>query len=224
MPRTPGNRPRKSRLLVVEDHAVVREGFVALINRTDDLCVCAEAETAAGALKQIDLTHPDLVVLDLLLKEGDGLELIKSVRAQHPNLPMLVISMQDEELYAERALRAGASGYIMKHAATDEFMDAIRAVLAGNVYLSRKMNVRLLNKIARGAAPALPVNEALSRLSDRELQVFQQIGAGLQTREIAAKLGISSKTVEAHRENIKHKLDLKDGLALVQAATRWVQG
>ncbi len=224
MPRTPDKRPRKARLLVVEDHAVVREGFVALINRTDDLEVCAEAETAAGALKQMEATHPDLVVLDLLLKEGDGLELIKAARAQYPDLPMLVISMQDEELYAERALRAGASGYIMKHAATDEFMDAIRAVLAGNVYLSRKMNVRLLNKIARGVPPALPIHEALSRLSDRELQVFQQIGAGLQTREIAAKLGISSKTVEAHRENIKHKLDLKDGLALVQAATRWVQG
>lgn len=215
-----GTKP-KSRVLVVEDHAVVRDGFVALINREKDLEVCGTADSCSDAMKSIASTKPDLIVLDLLLREGDGIDLLKSLKAMYPSLASLVISMQDEELYAERALKAGAKGYIMKHSATDEFLDAIRAVLAGEIYVSRKMNIRLLHKLAGGKTS----NEdpTPQTLTDRELQVYQMIGAGMNTRDMAVQLGISPKTIETHRENIKHKLNLRDGIALIQSATHWVQ-
>lgn len=213
---------KKSRILVVEDHAVVREGFVALINRENDLEVCAEADKVSDALRAIETKKPHLIVVDLVLREGDGLDLIKMVKAQNPGIFTLVVSMQDEELYAERALRAGAHGYIMKHSATEEFLDAIRAVLAGDIYISRKMNVRMLHRFAGGKTP--PEGAQVNILTDRELQIYQMIGAGMNTRDIAPHLGISPKTVETHRENIKHKMGLKDGLALIQSATQWIQG
>lgn len=219
-PTVPKTKP--SRVLVVEDHAVVREGFVALINREKDLEVCGEADGAAAALTLADSTKPDIVVLDLILKSGDGMDLLRSLKERRPQLPALVISMQDEEIYAERALRAGAKGYLMKHSATDEFLDAIRAVLAGDIYVSRRMNVRMLHRLASG--DTAPGDNLLHTLSDRELQIYQMIGAGMSNRDIAPRLGISSKTVETHRENIKHKLGLKDGIALVQSATDWLRG
>ncbi len=213
------NIAEKSQIMVVDDHAVVREGLVALINRVPDLQVCAEAESKSSAMKALEVCKPDLVIVDLILKDGDGLDLIKQVRALHPDIPFLVISMQDEEIYAERCLKAGASGYIMKHSATDEFMNAIHAVLDGDVFISKKMNARLLLRLTDQKQPV--ERNGLEALTDRELQVYQMIGAGMNTREIAPKLGISPKTVATHRENIKIKLGLKDGRALMQAAMQW---
>ncbi|HMO52512.1 MAG TPA: response regulator transcription factor [Kiritimatiellia bacterium] len=212
----------KHRILVVEDHAVVRDGLIALINRAPDLEVCASADSASSALQAIDRHQPELVIADLMLKEGNGLELIKQARASHPNVLFLIISMQEEELYAERCIKAGASGYITKHAATDEFMDAIQIILGGEIYLSKKMNARLLRRLADRKIEH--ARDDLGVLTDRELQVFQMIGAGMNTREIAPALGISPKTVATHRENIKLKLGFKDGRALLQAAMKSMQG
>lgn len=211
----------KSRILIVDDHAVVREGFAALINRAPDLEVCAEADSPASALKAIESKKPDLVVIDLVLKDGDGLDLIKNSQALFPDLPLLVISMQDEEIYAERCLKAGAGGYIMKHSATEEFLDAIHAVLAGEIFISKKMNIRMLNRFADKKSARNCVG--LESLTDRELQIYQLIGAGMNTRDIAPHLGISPKTVATHRENLKLKLGLKDGRALLQSAMQWIE-
>lgn len=205
----------KIKILVVEDHAIVREGFVALINREKDLAVCGQAASAAEAFKLISSTRPNLVIADLMLNEGNGLDLVKMARQLYPDLPFLIISMQDEEIYAERCIKAGASGYIMKRSATDEFLDAIHTIMDGEIYLSKKMNAMLLRRMAgSGGAP----NTGLESLTDRELQIYQLIGAGLTTRDIAPRLGISPKTVATHRENIKIKLGLKDGRALLHAA------
>lgn len=210
----------KFRIMVVDDHAVVREGLVALINRVPDLMVCCEADSKTSAAKLLQTEKPDLVVVDLILSDGDGLDLIKNVHVQNPDLPFLVISMQDEEIYAERCLKAGASGYIMKHSATDEFMNAIHAVLDGEIFISKKMNIRLLSRFADKVTVD---RNGIESLTDRELQVYQMIGAGMNTREIAPKLGISPKTVATHRENLKLKLGLKDSRMLMQAAMQWQQ-
>lgn len=210
-----------ARILVVEDHGVVREGFVALINREPDLVVSAEAENPSTAMESLCRDVPDLMIVDLVLQGGDGIHFIKESRALYPDLAILVVSMQDEEIYAERALRAGAKGYIMKEHATDRFLDAIRSVLAGDIFLSRKMTVRLLSKVLDGGETG--GTSRVDVLTDRELQVFQMIGSGMATREIAATLGISGKTVESYRENIKNKLTLKDGAALTREATQWVE-
>lgn len=207
---------QKSRIMVVEDHAVVRDGFIALINRERDMEVCCEADSAAEALAMIEKGRPDLVVVDLFLREGNGLDLIKNAKAILPEIPFLVISMQDEEIYAERCIKAGASGYIMKQSATEEFLDAIRLILEGEIFVSRKMNARMLRKFADHTM-ADGASE-LTSLTDRELQIYQMIGAGMTARDIAPKLGISPKTVAAHRENIKIKLGLKDARALLQSA------
>ena len=211
----------KAKILIVEDHVVVREGLAALVAREADLEMCGQSASTADALDLIPRAGPDLVVVDLILKDGDGLELLKSIRARHPQVATLVVSMQDEEIYAERALRAGARGYIMKYSATAEFLDAIRAVLAGRVYVSRKMNSRILHEFADGKPAADP--HPLGPLTDRELEIFQLIGSGMPTRRIAARLGISPKTVESHRENLKQKLGLNSATALVQAAAAWVE-
>lgn len=213
------NNKESAMIMVVDDHAVVREGLVALINRAPGLHVCCEADSKSTAMKALEQCKPALVIVDLILKDGDGLDLIKQARAIHPEIPFLVISMQDEEIYAERCLKAGASGYIMKHAASEEFMDAIHAVLDGDVFISKKMNARMLHRLTDQKLPA--DRNGLEVLTDRELQVFQMIGAGMNTREIAPKLGISPKTVATHRENIKLKLGLKDGRALMQSAMQW---
>lgn len=215
MDRGKNNNIKTTRILVVEDHQVVREGFVALINREQQLTVCAEASGAGEALTKIKQHEPDLVIADLLLAEGDGIELLKSAKEAYPGLPFLIISMQDEEVYAERCLKNGAAGYIMKHSATDEFLEAIQTIMAGDIYLSKRMNARLLQRVARGASEG---RTGLDALTDRELQIYQLIGAGLNPREIAPRLGISPKTVATHRENIKAKLGMKDGRALLQAA------
>lgn len=212
----------KIRILVVEDHAMVRDGFVALINRESGLEVCAEAAGQSEALALIEASKPDLVIADMLLSEGSGLDLLKSARALHPALRFLMISMQDEEIYAERCIKAGASGYIMKHSATDEFVEAIHTIMKGDIYLSKKMNALLLRRFAH--ASDSEGRTGLESLTDRELQIYQMIGAGLNTRDIAPRLGISPKTVATHRENIKVKLGLKNGRALLQQAMNNVNG
>lgn len=222
MEKSRNTKAPKIRILVVEDHAMVRDGFVALINRESGLEVCAEAAGQSEALALIEASKPDLVIADMLLSEGSGLDLLKSARALHPALRFLMISMQDEEIYAERCIKAGASGYIMKHSATDEFVEAIHTIMKGDIYLSKKMNALLLRRFAH--ASDSEGRTGLESLTDRELQIYQMIGAGLNTRDIAPRLGISPKTVATHRENIKVKLGLKNGRALLQQAMNNVNG
>jgi DNA-binding NarL/FixJ family response regulator len=219
MPINP--KPARSKLFLVDDHPLVREHLRALIQQEADLQVCGEAEDAPTALSLIHQQRPDLVILDISLKRSHGLELLKDLKAQRPELPVLVLSMHDEALYAERMLRAGARGYITKAEATLNVMSAIRKVLGGQVYLSEALSARLMNKLVSGAAaaPALPVEV----LSDRELEVYQMIGRGLGTREIAEYLRVGIKTVESYKARIREKLQLADGNQLLQHAIQWVQ-
>jgi len=208
-------------ILIVDDHPIVRHGLMQLIDQESDLHVCAEAESAQTALDAIDKHKPDIALVDLSIKGSNGIELIKSIKAHH-NVPVLVVSIHDEALYAERALRAGAKGYIMKQEATEKMLTAIRRVLSGEIYLSDKMGERLLQKYINGRETenfASPV----SRLSDRELEVFRLIGQGRGTRQIAEELTLSIKTVESHRAHIKQKLKLKNAVELVHHAVQWVQ-
>jgi DNA-binding NarL/FixJ family response regulator len=209
-----------TRVVVVDDHVMVREGLVALINREKDLEVCGEAESVQQALTLIDTTLPQVVIVDLVLHEGNGIDLVKEAKTRHPGMHFLVISMQDEEIYAERCIRAGASGYVMKHSATDTFLDAIRAILTGEIYDSHHMNVRLLRKMT--GTNRDDGRQLLAQLTDREFQVFQMIGGGIPPRDIAARLGISRKTVATHRENLKIKLGVKDTPSLMQFAMQWL--
>jgi len=210
----------KKKVLIVDDHPLIRQGITQLIQQEEDLRVCGEAEDAPEALEAIARTVPDIIILDITLKTTNGLEFITTVRNQFPDLPILILSMHDEALYAERALRAGAQGYVMKQDSPEKLIEAIRKVLDGQVYLSEDMTARMLKKIAAG----MPDHEAspLDVLSARELEVFRLIGKGTATRDIAAQLQVSVKTVDAHRANIKKKLNLKSGAELVQQAIKWV--
>jgi DNA-binding NarL/FixJ family response regulator len=213
----------KARILVVDDHAIVRQGLMQLINRESDMCVCGDAETAADALKLIALLSPDVAIVDVSLKEDSGLELVKDIRIRHPKLAVLILSMHDETFYAERFLRAGARGYIMKEVATEKLLIALHRVLAGEVYLSERMSSRILHKLVDGSGVA-PIRATVDVLSDRELEVFSLIGLGLGTRDIAKRLHVSVKTVEAHRAHIKEKLNLQGATELLQQAIQWAQG
>lgn len=209
----------KFRVLLVDDHPVVREGLMLLINAEPDLTVCGEASTAAEAIRMVAQTSPDIAMIDISLEDRSGVELIKELRVQSPDLPMLALSMHDESLYAERVLRAGGRGYIMKQEATESMLTAIRRVLSGEIYLSPRMSTQLLNQFT--AAPAGKNVSPLTRLTDREMEVFAMIGRGLSTREIADKLFLSVKTVEAHREHIKEKLSLRSATELIRHAVRF---
>jgi len=206
------------RIMLVDDHPVMREGMLQLINHQPDLSICGQYEDAATAFAAIPMLSPDLVVIDLSLKGSSGLELVKNSRASYPKLRILVLSMYDESLYAERVLRAGAAGYIMKEEATENVLDAIRQVLGGGVYLSEKMNAKLMRQWIGGKPTERGFS--LERLSDRELEVFGLIGQGKGTRQIAKHLRLSVKTVESHRAHIKEKLNLKDANELVHTAIR----
>lgn len=211
----------KSRVLVVDDHPIVRQGVAQLINREDDLAVCCEAGDAEQALEELARRPCDIAIVDMSLPGISGIELIKTLRVRHPALPILVISMHDESLYAERALRAGARGYIMKQEATEKVLTAIRRILHGETYVSDRMHAKILQRIIdnRSETPASPV----SHLSDKEIEILRLIGMGLGTSDIARELNRSVKTVEAHRANIKEKLDLKTATELVRFAVQWVE-
>jgi DNA-binding NarL/FixJ family response regulator len=211
----------KRRLYLVEDHPVTRQGFAQLINFETDLQVCGQAGSAAQALAEIPAAKPHLVVVDISLAGTSGLQLIKDLVARDAAPPILVLSTHDEALYAERALRAGAKGYIMKHAPTDEVMKAIRTVLRGGVYLSERMQGRLVEMVARGG-PAVSVSD-VERLSDRELEVFTLIGLGRSTAQISASLHVSGSTVATHRTHIIEKLELENTRELMRRAVAWVQ-
>ena len=210
----------KKRILVVDDHPIVRQGLSQLINREPDLTVCGEAHDASSALEAIVASRPDLLIVDISLEGPDGLDLLKTIRLRDASLPVLILSMHDEFLYAERALRAGASGYIMKQAATDGLLVAIRKILGGDIYLSERMAARLLRQLASHAAPVS--RSPLEDLSDRELEVFRLIGQGHGTREIAEMLHVSVKTIEAYQAHIKEKLSLKNSRELMQRAVQWI--
>lgn len=211
--------PAKSRIFLVDDHPIVRQGLTQLINNEADLTVIGEGEDAYGSLRAIKTAKPDLALVDVSLKGSDGIELLKELRAQEPDLPVLILSMHDESLYAERALRAGARGYVMKQEAPPVLLGAIRRVLKGEIYVSEKMGATLLQRLVGGKASnkgELP----LDRLTDREMEVFRMIGSGKTVREIAELLFLSVKTVEAHREHIKEKLSLKTSAELLRYAIR----
>ncbi|HPC96629.1 MAG TPA: response regulator transcription factor [Sedimentisphaerales bacterium] len=209
----------KRRIIIVDDHPIVRQGLTQLINQEDDLYVCGQAEDAHQAMRAIRELNPDLVIVDISLRTTSGIELIKDIKVQFPNLPVLTLSMHDEAIYAERALRAGARGYIMKQEATEEVVNAIRRVLAGTVYVSQGMAAKMVSKIIAG--PSEKGTSPVDRLSDRELEVFRLIGEGYGTREMAEKLYLSVKTIETYRAHIKEKLDLQDANELLRAAIRW---
>jgi DNA-binding NarL/FixJ family response regulator len=219
--RKSSSRPRKHQIFLVDDHPVTREGLARLINHEPDLEVCGEAGTAARAVPEIESSQPDLVIIDVsLVKGASGLELIKDLAARHPKLPMLTFSTHDESVYAERALRAGARGYVMKQEPTDCIMHAIRKVLKGDIFLSKAINDRLLHKLVHPNSARAASD--IERLSDRELEVFRLLGKGHGTRLIAKELHLSISTVESHRAHIKDKLRIESAPSLVRHAVEWV--
>ena len=212
-------KPKKARILIVDDHPMTRGGLTHLINHQADTVVCGEAENAAQALDLLGVSWPDLMLIDITLPGKSGLELIKDVKAIRPDLAMLVISMHDESLYADRVLRAGARGYITKHEGGEKLIGAIRHVLSGKIYVSENMSAHIL-EIFSGGHPSTD-RSSIQNLSDREFEVFQALGEGLSSHEIAKKLHLSSKTVDAHRTNIKSKLKINTTAELISFAARW---
>jgi len=218
---TPDRAPQttKKNVLVVDDHPLLRQGLALLINQQQDMQVCGEAEEAHAAMQAITQRRPDIMILDISLNGPDGLELLKSIRATDPDLPVLILSMHDEAIYAERALRARANGYIMKQEATEKVLVAVRRILNGELYLSDRMSNKMLQHYI-GGAPSM-IQSRISSLSDRELEVFRLIGEGRATREIAEELHLSIKTVETYQAHIKEKLALRSGRELIQHAIQW---
>lgn len=212
----------KAKVLLIDDHPIMREGLARRINHEADMAVCAEAGTAVEALAAIARTKPDIAIVDISLGESHGLELIKDISARHPKLAMLVFSMHDESLYAERVLHAGARGYVMKQTPSQTLLCAIRQVLAGAVYLSAEMTRRLMDNVAR-MKPAMKAAPPAERLTDREYEIFDQMGRGYSTKEIAARLRLSPKTIASHRENIRRKLGFSNSAALLRQAMHCVR-
>jgi DNA-binding NarL/FixJ family response regulator len=211
----------RKKVLLVDDHPMTRAGMAQLINKQPDLAVCGEAGTPIEALAHIDKCRPNLLVTDLTMPGRSGMDFLKDVFALHSSLPVLVVSMHDELIYAERALRAGARGYIMKEAGGENLIGAIRQVLSGQVYVSPRMSAAILENVS-GHKPR-GSHSPIEKLSDREFQVFQLIGQGLTTKAIAKQLGLSPKTVDVHREHIKEKLVIGDAASLIRHAVRWVE-
>jgi len=214
----PGSRKR---ILLVDDHPMMRAGLAQLINKQADIEVGSEAGTPAEAMSALSASNSDLLLTDLTMPGRSGLEFIRDIHALHPDLPILVVSMHDELLHAERVLRAGARGYIMKEAGGAKLLAAIRQVLNGQVYVSEKMSATLLDKLS-GRKPR-GSSSPIEKLSDREFEIFQLIGQGRSTRDIAKQLHLSPKTVDVHRGHLKEKLELKDATSLVRHAVRWVE-
>jgi DNA-binding NarL/FixJ family response regulator len=209
------------RLLLIDDHPIMRYGLAQLVTDEPGLEICGQAGTAREGLEAVGRCRPDLTVIDLTLPDRNGLELLKDIQAMHPGTMCLVLSMHDEGMYAERVLRAGARGYLMKEVAAEQFITAVQRILSGGVYLSEAMASRMLEMAvgAKGRAVA----SGLEQLTDRELEVLSLIGGGKATKIIADQMGISTRTVEAHRAHIKEKLGLTDGAELVRYAVQWVE-
>lgn len=214
------NRKPKIKVLLVDDHPILRAGLGRLINQEADMMICGEAEDGATAFDLVGTLNPDIAVIDISLKGSNGIELVKNLKARYPELPTMVLSMHDESLYAERALRAGSLGYIMKEEAIEQVLVAIRKVLQGEIFLSEKMKSKMLQQMASGKGKV--ISSPIEQLTDRELEVFRLIGEGCSTRQIAGQLHLSVRTVEAYREYIKSKLNLKNATELVQHAFHWV--
>ncbi|MFN7139045.1 MAG: response regulator [Limisphaerales bacterium] len=216
-----GTKKNAARILIVDDHPLLRQGIAELINNEPDLEVCGEAEDPHKAIDQLEKQNPDIIILDISLKGASGIELLKNIKVRYPRVLVLILSMHDESVYAHRALRAGAAGYIMKQEASEKVLLALRKIIAGEVYLSDELGSRMLNRLVggRSALNGSPIEE----LSDRELEVFGLIGQGHGTRPIAEKLHLSVKTVESHRAHIKEKLNLKSANELVHHAIQWAQ-
>lgn len=213
---------QKNRIFIVDDHPIVRKGLGQLINQEEDLVICGEAENAEAALELLKKVKPDLAIVDISLRGIDGIELTKLIRARFDNIPVLVVSMHDESLFAERALKVGARGYIMKQEAIEKMMEAIRKVLRGELYVSERVSANIVKRFVDGKAEGISSPEEL--LSDRELEVFHLIGQGFATRQIADQLHVSVKTVETYRANIKEKLNLKNATELIKHAVHWIEG
>jgi DNA-binding NarL/FixJ family response regulator len=215
-----GKKVKKYRVLVVDDHPLFRKGVVQLLQDEPDMEVRAQAGTSSEAISAVRRNDVDLAVIDISLEGGpDGIELTKSIRAERPRLPVLILSMHDETLYAERALRAGARGYVMKREALDQFITAVRTVLRGEIFISPTMSNRMVYDHIHGTSDS---RSPVDRLSDRELEIFQLIGKGHDVHEIARGLHLSEKTVEAHRAHIKEKLNLANAREVTRFATNWL--
>jgi DNA-binding NarL/FixJ family response regulator len=212
----------RHRIFLVDDHAMFREGLRQLIERDPDLTVCGDAASAEEALLSVEELKPDLVIVDLSLSGGTGIDLLKSLRARYEDLPLLVVSMHEESLYAERALHAGANGYVMKQEPAKTVKAAIRKVLAGDMHLSESMSAAMLKKLMRGGSTE-PAESPIEKLSDRELEVFRMLGQGKMTRQIAEELGLSIATINSFRNRIKEKLELKNAAELVLHAIQWTR-
>lgn len=219
--KTKSKEVLRRRILLVDDHPVTRQGVATLINQQLDLFVCGEADSAHQALEMLQTVKADMAVVDITLKTTSGIELMKSIKVQFPKLPVLMMSMHEESMYAERALRAGAKGYIMKQEANVKILEAINEVLAGQLYLSAKIKEKMLHLLVANKKDH--VEFSIDTLSDRELEVFRLIGNGFSTRQIATQLCLSSKTIDSYREHLKLKLRLAKGSELVQHAIQWVK-
>jgi DNA-binding NarL/FixJ family response regulator len=219
--RSTQSAAERARVLLVDDHPIVREGLTRVIDQEADLVVCATAVSSRDALQAVETSRPDVAVVDVSLDGSHGIDLVKELRERHPQLGVLMLSMHDETLYAERALRAGARGYVMKREPPQQVVQALRKVLRGGLYFSEAVTMRMLEGASRGAskAVALPID----RLSDRELEILELIGQGRKTRQIADALHVSMKTVQAHREHLKEKLELPDATSLARFAVQWVE-
>jgi DNA-binding NarL/FixJ family response regulator len=211
----------KTQVLIVDDHPVVRDGLTTIINHEQDLNVCGEADDAYQALKAATELKPDVIVVDISLKNSDGIELTKSIKARHPKLSIIVFSVHDESLYAERALLAGAKAYLMKDAVSENIIKAIRTVLSGEIYVSNTISKKLLHKIAGDKAGT--TKTPIENLSDREFEIFRLIGEGYKASQIAKQLHLSTKTIETYRSRIKEKLNLPNAAELLQYSIKWAK-
>lgn len=209
-----------TRIYIVDDHPLVRQGLSQIVENEEDMEVCGEAENSAGAMRGVGDATPDAIIVDISLQGNNGLELIKNLKAIHEDIPILVFSMHDETIYAQRALRAGAKGYVMKKEPSTKIVDAIRKIIKGEIFVSPSVADQVLHQIVNGGnnVAASPVD----RLTDRELEVVQLIGRGLSSREIAESLHLSVKTIESHRAHVKEKLNLRNATELVQFSVQWV--
>mgnify|MGYP006278007639 CR=1 FL=1 len=209
------------KIFIVDDHPLVRQGIGMLIDQQEDLAVCGEAGSAAEALEAMEKDPPDAAIVDLTLKDSSGLELIKDMKVRLPDVRILVLSMRDEGFYAERALRAGALGYVTKEEGRDKVIEGLRRVLSGQIYVSERIATKVMGRLVGG--PANADTSPVEQLTDRELEIFELIGGGMATREIAEKLHISPKTVDSHREHLKQKLQVDTAADLTRHAIQWMQ-